>query len=210
MKTVRLPWLTQFGQNELLGKLPIDSRLRKIGHYISLPCSYLFSTDSVDSHREWQRSKGAPSSPVAGRHSQRSDLSGEHQGNVQGDDDEGEGEDEDEDEGEDEDEDEDRRRPQNCSPFTERQNLPPRHQRVHQPSTRHQSHSPIATERSRRPRSPSTRHFQSSPTRPSRQRDEFSRGAQGSSHRRHDQASSRRIPLSPSPPRRNLVRRYGQ
>jgi hypothetical protein len=152
-----------------LGKLPIDSRLRKIGHYILLPSSYLFSTYSVDSHRERQRSKGVPSSPVAGRHSQRSDLSGEHQENDQGDD--NEGEDKDKGEGEDE----DRRCPQNGSPFAERQNLPPRHQRVRQPSTRHQSHSPIVTERSRRPRSPSTRHFQSSPTQPSRQRDEFSR-----------------------------------
>ena len=180
MKTVRLPWPTQFRQNELLGKLPIDSGLGKIGHYIFLPPLYLFSTYSVDSHQERQRSKGAPSSPVADRHSQRSDLSGEHQGDVQGDDEEDA----------DEDEDEDERHPQNGSPFAERQNLPPCHQRVRQPSARHQSHSPIATERSRRPRSPSTRHFQSSPARPSRQRDEFSRQAQGS-HRRHDQASSR-------------------
>jgi hypothetical protein len=202
MKTAHLPWPTQFRRNELLGKLPIDSRLRKIGHYILLPSSYLFSTYSVDSHRERQRSKGVPSSPVAGRHSQRSDLSGEHQENDQGDDNEGENEDEDEDE--------DRRRPQNGSPFAECQNLPPCHQRVRQPSTRHQSHSPIVTERSCRPRSPSTRHFQSSPTQPSCQQDEFSRRVQGSSHCRHDQASSRRIPLSPSPLRRNLVRRYGQ
>ena len=201
MKTMRLPWLTQFGQNELLRKLPIDSGLGKIGHYIFLPPLYLFSTYSVDSYWEWQHSKGAPSSPVIDRHSQQSDLSEEHQGDVQGDDEE--------EEDTDKDEDEDKRHPQNGSPFAERQNLPPHHQCVHQPSAWHQSHSPIVTEQSCRPHLPSTHHFQSSPAWPSHQRDEFSCQAQGS-HCCHDQASSHRIPLSPSPPCHNLVRRYGQ
>ena len=201
MKTMRLPWPTQFGQNELLRKLPIDSGLGKIGHYIFLPPLYLFSTYSVDSHWERQHSKGMPSSPVTDRHSQQSDLSGEHQGDVQGDDEE--------EEDADKDKDEDERRPQNGSPFAERQNLLPRHQCVCQPSAWHQSHSPIATEWSCHPHSPSTCHFQSSLAWPSRQWDEFSHQAQGS-HRHHDQASSHRIPLLPSPPCHNLVRQYGQ
>ncbi|KIM35219.1 hypothetical protein M413DRAFT_14685 [Hebeloma cylindrosporum] len=169
-------------------------------------------------HREWQRSKGVSSSTVTDKHAQQSDTSGERGGDVQ-DDEDNNGDDDDAD-------DDDQRHPQNGSPFEERQNLPPRHQRVSQTSTWHQSHSPIATQRSHRPRSPSTRRFQSSPTQPSRRRDEFScspRRAQGSSHHhyeqrrddqrfsRRDQDSSRRIPLSPSPPlSRNLVRRYAQ
>jgi len=108
----------------------------------------------------------ASSSPVADGCSQQSDLSGEHQGDVQGDDEE------------EEDAEEDERRPQSGSPFAECQNLPPHHQRVRQPPTQHQSHLPIATERSRHPRSPSTHHFQPSPTRPSRRGDEFSCRAQ--------------------------------
>ena len=87
------------------------------------------------------------------------------------------------------DDDDDDQSPQNGSPFAERQNLLPRHQHVCQPSTWHQSHSPIAMEWSCCPCSPSTHHFQSSPIWLPRHGDEFSHWAQGS-YRCHDQGSS--------------------
>ena len=57
-------------------------------HCVLLLPLQLFSADFVNSHQEWQRGKGAFSSPVADGHSQQSNLSGEHQGDVQGDDEE--------------------------------------------------------------------------------------------------------------------------
>jgi hypothetical protein len=103
-------------------------------------------------------------------------MSGEHQHDVQDDDD-----------------DLNQRSPQNGSPFEDRQNIPPRHQRFHQTtSTRHQSHSPIVMQRPRHPRSPSTRHFRSSPTQLSRSQliQKSPYRDQGSSSSRHHRRSA--------------------